>query len=120
MAKSGPPRRSPLGLGVRGCELRRDANATRLFLCRFPGACHVQKGPLAGAAEELSLWPRRFARVDNERAKVCRSKAAECERRAALATDPHIRTCYMNLAHQWREMAEQAEYLDRRYAARRL
>ena len=50
------------------------------------------------------------------RAEACRKKALECERRAVLATEDAARALYLDLVHQWREMAEQAEELERRCA----
>lgn len=50
------------------------------------------------------------------RAEACRRKALECERRAVLATEDAARALYLDLVHQWREMAEQAEELERRCA----
>jgi hypothetical protein len=39
-------------------------------------------------------------------------KALECERAAALATDVADRTMYLDLARQWRQMAEAAQELE--------
>jgi hypothetical protein len=47
--------------------------------------------------------------------EMCRQKALECERRAALATEPNIRETFVDLARQWRDMADQAEELDRKF-----
>jgi hypothetical protein len=44
-----------------------------------------------------------------------RLKALECERAAALATDVADRTMYLDLARQWRQMAETAQELERRF-----
>ena len=52
----------------------------------------------------------------SERAERCRKKAIECERGAVLATDPAVRLIYADLARQWRDMAEQAEDLERQAA----
>ena len=50
-------------------------------------------------------------------AEECRRHAFECERRAVLATDDDIRQTFFDLAHQWREIAEQIkELVDRRAA----
>ena len=46
--------------------------------------------------------------------ETCRRKALECERRAALATGRTIRRTYAELAQLWREMADQAEELERK------
>jgi hypothetical protein len=54
----------------------------------------------------------------SEHAEHCRKKAAECERLAMLVTQDHLRKMYLDLARQWREMAQEAEILDR--AARNL
>jgi hypothetical protein len=55
----------------------------------------------------------------DERAEACRKKAMECERMAMASSDAALRFMYLDLAKQWREMAEQAEYFDRRYAAQK-
>jgi hypothetical protein len=47
-----------------------------------------------------------------EQAAVCRRKAAECERRAALVTEDRFRDAYAELARTWLEMAKQVELLD--------
>ena len=49
----------------------------------------------------------------NEHAAACRRKALECERAAILATDVAGRLMYFDLAKQWRDMADQAEALER-------
>jgi hypothetical protein len=46
-------------------------------------------------------------------AKACLDKAADCERRALLASEKSHRVIYLELARQWREMAKQAEVLNR-------
>ena len=53
-----------------------------------------------------------------KRAEACKNKALECERAALVATDRKIHAAYLHMARQWREIAEQAEVLDRRQAAR--
>jgi hypothetical protein len=47
------------------------------------------------------------------RAERYRGKAAHCEEAARRVSDPETRTLYLDLAHQWRELARQAEALDR-------
>jgi hypothetical protein len=54
--------------------------------------------------------------MQSERAIACLEKAAECERRSALASDEAIRKTYLDLAIQWRSMANQAQDLQRRQA----
>jgi hypothetical protein len=53
-----------------------------------------------------------------QRAEACRNKALKCERAALIATDSEVQAAYRNMARQWREIAERAEALDRRQAAR--
>jgi hypothetical protein len=52
------------------------------------------------------------------RTEACRNKALKCECAALIATDSKVQAAYRNMARQWREIAEQAEVLDRRQAAR--
>jgi hypothetical protein len=42
-----------------------------------------------------------------------RERAAECEQRAEEIKDPHIKQTLLNLAQQWRDLARQAEDLDK-------
>ena len=42
-----------------------------------------------------------------------RKKAAECDRRAALVSEEHLKKVYLELTRQWLEMAQQAEFFDR-------
>jgi hypothetical protein len=46
-----------------------------------------------------------------KRAEACRKKITECQRLAMAASDPAIRQIYLDLAQQWRELAENAEWL---------
>jgi hypothetical protein len=55
----------------------------------------------------------------SERVDACRRHAAECERAAIIATDTAVRLMYLDLARQWREMAQQAVELEERRAAQR-
>lgn len=55
--------------------------------------------------------------VMDDRAGACRKKALECERRAVLATEETVRATYLDLAHQWRDMAEHVENIERQRAA---
>ena len=60
----------------------------------------------------------RFADM-SERAEACRKKASQCEHAAIVATDMGARFMYLEIARQWRDMAEQAEDLDQRFTASR-
>ncbi len=53
----------------------------------------------------------------DERVKLYQSNARECERAARIATDLAVRSAYLDLARQWREMAEHVEFIERRHAA---
>ena len=50
----------------------------------------------------------------SDQVKACLEKAAQCERRALLVTDETYRKTYLELARLWRDMAEQAEMMERR------
>ena len=50
------------------------------------------------------------------RAQQYRAKAAECDQRAATALSPDIKEQFEELAHQWRDMADQ---IDRMFSGRR-
>jgi hypothetical protein len=52
------------------------------------------------------------------RAEACRNKALKCERAPLIAADSNVLAAYRAMARQWCEIAEQAEALDRRQAAR--
>jgi hypothetical protein len=49
----------------------------------------------------------------SEQAEVYRRKSAECERAAVVATDANVKAIYDTLARQWRDMAEEADVLER-------
>ena len=48
-----------------------------------------------------------------EQAEKCRRKAVECESSAVHSPDEAMRLAYLELAHLWRQIAAQAETLDR-------
>jgi hypothetical protein len=54
----------------------------------------------------------------SERAEWCRKKMTECQRLAMAASDPSFRQMYLDIAQQWRELAEQAERIAASQAAR--
>ena len=49
----------------------------------------------------------------NERIQACRRKAIECQRCALAAPDHDIRQMYLDLAKQWKELAEYAVAIER-------
>jgi hypothetical protein len=49
----------------------------------------------------------------SERAEACLRKGAECEQAALRVHDEKTRFMYLDLANGWRDMAEQAETLQR-------
>ena len=48
------------------------------------------------------------------RADECRERADECRRNAGRTTDDVLRGAYLDLAHRWRTMAQQAELLEQK------
>ena len=44
----------------------------------------------------------------SERIEACGRKAIECQRAALAAPDPNIRQMYLDLAKQWKELADYA------------
>jgi hypothetical protein len=55
----------------------------------------------------------RFSIEMGEQAEKCRRKAVECESTALQSPDQETRLAYLELAHLWRQIAAQAETLDR-------
>jgi hypothetical protein len=53
----------------------------------------------------------------NEQIEAGRRRALECERAAMLARDIPGHLMYLELAHRWRDMAEQIEALERFHSA---
>jgi len=49
-----------------------------------------------------------------EQVEKCCRKAVECESTALHSPDGAMRLAYLELAHLWRQIAAQAETLDRR------
>jgi len=49
-------------------------------------------------------------RVMPSRPEFYRAKAAQCERAASLATEPSNRQFFIDLAKQWRDLANYWEY----------
>jgi hypothetical protein len=47
------------------------------------------------------------------RAERYRKKAAECEQAAQRLSDPATRSIYLDLVKHWKDLARQAEMLDR-------
>jgi hypothetical protein len=48
-----------------------------------------------------------------QRAERFKAKSLDCLRAAQAATDATVKTAFLELALQWRELAEHAETLDR-------
>jgi hypothetical protein len=47
------------------------------------------------------------------RAERYRKKAAHCQQAAGQVSDPATKTLFLDLAQQWRELAQQVETLER-------
>jgi len=50
----------------------------------------------------------------SQRAERYSEKAAQCEEAAQRVKDPETRVLYLDLAHQWRQLARQAAAPDRK------
>jgi hypothetical protein len=61
--------------------------------------------------EERLSWSVGWTSV-SERAETCRKKVNECQALALVASDTEIRLMYLELATQWRELAEYIETPD--------
>jgi len=48
------------------------------------------------------------------RASNCRERAEQCERAASRVVDEEIRQVYLDLAEQWRRMADHSEEIEQR------
>jgi hypothetical protein len=48
-----------------------------------------------------------------DRTQACRQRADQCERAAAELNDERIRAADHDMARKWREMADQAEAIDK-------
>ena len=49
----------------------------------------------------------------NERAERYKQRAADCDQVAQSLNDPKTKDLYLDLAKEWRNLARQAEMLDR-------
>jgi hypothetical protein len=52
--------------------------------------------------------------MPSDQVNACREKAVECEHRARTVSEEPLREMYRDLAKQWRDMARQAEFFDRK------
>jgi len=52
-------------------------------------------------------------RIRMKRAEEYRKKAEEAEAMAAAARDPSAKQAYLEIAQQWRQLAEHAEHMER-------
>jgi len=57
----------------------------------------------------------RMANKNSSRAQRYMAKGLECELAAKSAADRNVRAIYLDLARQWRQLAFQAEMLDREH-----
>jgi hypothetical protein len=56
----------------------------------------------------------RYPNSMTERVDECRQRAQHCERAGSLAVTLEARLMYADLAEQWRKLAEQIEWFERR------
>jgi hypothetical protein len=96
-------------------------DSSELLLCNFCCNCTARRAV-------LSLWEGNSAtrfressrRISEEKGcltmslKVheCRISADECEKRAAVTSDPALKQSYASLAKEWRDIAIQLERLE--------
>jgi hypothetical protein len=76
----------------------------------------MQVGRDSDTSESLCVLLRHMTRItyldglssETEPIRLCRRKAAECQRTALTTIDPNIRLRFTHLAKLWREMADEA------------
>ena len=74
------------------------------------------KGIIAAAQKRLNRENPGFY-LQPKRRGTCRRRALECEKAATLARDIPGHLIYLELARQWRDMAEHVEALERFHSA---
>jgi hypothetical protein len=77
----------------------------------FEGAPTPPGAPIGNRTdiEPFSLGNFGDDRLMSPRADEYRARAVQCEERAKRARDPEVKRQYQELAHQWLEMANQAD-----------
>jgi hypothetical protein len=72
----------------------------------------IRNGCLAGVSPLIELkidGQKCWGRPTMSCADDCRQRADECRRNAAQAADDALRGAYLDLAHRWRKIAQQAQ-----------
>jgi len=104
------PTATPAAPATTNTVILRTTNPAQLMTASDSAARDFVADPKRSSEQRADLVRSRSM---SEQAEAWKKKAAECERRAALVSEEHLKKVYLELVQQWLEMAQQAEFIDR-------